>query len=338
MRRLLGRIRRKLFGERPEVRFPIDSVETYHLGPDVAEVVRARMLTGEPKGRMDGGDRSAQFPHPTKPGFDIKIKGAGLFLGQVQFGRRHRSGLKMPLFDFEGRMMEDVASGHDVAWLGGASFQQVTTEYRMAALLASKGYEVLPCLGFGRVTSEGMVSWFSVHEPQSDWISYTLPTIGLEAYSANYEAMGRLQLELAVQHDIIGYAWWIGKPEGPRLLKDLHAFKQADPINMSQISWTMQLFFNLHVQSLTVRHSARAYAQDTAPADMQVAPFRGACPGVTLADHEALRRDLVAPYMLGAPKQFDVGALLQVLTGNPITAALMEICPPQYSRYRPPGK
>jgi len=338
MRKLLGRIRRKLFGQRPEPRFPIDSVETYHLEPDVAEVVRARMFTGEPKGRMDGGDRSAQFPHPGKPGFEIKIKGAGLSLGQIQFGRRHRSGLKMPLFDFEGRMMEDVASGHDVAWLGGASFQQVTTEYRMAELLASKGYEVLPCLGYGRVTSNGMVSWFSVHEPHADWSSYTLPMLGVEEYSANYEAIGRLQLELAVQHDIVGYAWWIGRVGGPRLLKDLHAFRRADPLNMSQITWTMQLFFALHLQALTVRHSAQKSAPDTAPADFQVAPFRGVYPQVTLAQHEALRRELVAPYMLKPPAEFDMEALLQVLTGNPITAALMEICPPQYSRYRPLGK
>ena len=335
MRKLLGRIRRKLFGQRPEPHFPIDSVETYYLEADVAEAVRVRMTTGEPKGRIDG-DRSAQFPHPSKPGFDIKIKGAGLYLGQIQFGRLHRSGLKMPLFDFEGRMMEDVASGHDVAWLGGASFQQVTTEYRMAALFASKGYEVLPCLGYGRVRSNGMVSWFSVHEPRSDWVSYTLPALGVEEYRANYEAIGRLQLELAVEHDIIGYAWWIGKPGGPRLLKDLHAFKQADPINMSQISWTMQLFFNLHVQSLSVRQSARKNAPDTAPADIQVSPFRGAYPGVTLADHEALRRELVAPYMLGPPDQFDVETLLRVLRGNPLTAAIMEHCPPQYSRWPTP--
>jgi hypothetical protein len=332
MRRLLGRIRRKLFGQRPEPDLTIDSVESYHLDRDVAEAVRTRMLTGQPRGRVDGS-RSALLPHPGKPGFDIKIKGAGLYLGPIQFGRLHRSGLKMPLFDFEGRMMEDVASGHDAAWLGGASFQQVMTEYRMTALLAGKGYEVLPCLGYGRVSSHGMVSWFSVHEPRSDWIAYTLPALGLEDYRASYEAVGRLQLELAVEHAVIGYPWWVGKPGGPRLIKDLHAFRRADPINMSQISWTMQLFFCLHVQSLSIRHSARKNAPDTAPADIQVAPFRGAYPGVTLADHEALRRDLVAPYMLGTPDQFDVETLLGILRGNPLTAAIMEHCPPRYSRW-----
>ena len=338
MRRLLGRIRRKLFGQRPEPHFTVDSVETYHLDPDVAELVRTRMLTGEPKGRLDG-DRSARLPHPSKAGYDIKIKGAGLNLGQVRFGRRHRSGLKAPVFDFEGRMMEDVASGHDAAWLGGSSFQQATTEYRMAALLQSKGYKLLPCLGYGRITSNGMVSWFSVHETDSNWISCAVPHFPLDEFGDAMEAQGRLQIELAMLHDLIGYAWWVGTPGGPLILKDLHAFRQADPINMSQISWTMQLFFCLHIQALSgFLYYARQNARDEIRAELQVAAFRAAYPEVTVADHQALRRELVVPYMLGPPQGFDVDALQRVLTGNPITAALMEMCPPQYSTYQPPSK
>jgi hypothetical protein len=344
MSKLLGRIRRKLVsgirrrlfsGTSKVPNHRIDSVETYHLDPDVAELVRTRMLTGEPKGQLDG-DRSARLPHPSKAGLDIKIKGAGLNLGPVRFGRRHHSRLRAPVFDFEGRMMEDVAAGHDAAWLGGASFQQVTTEYRMAALLASKGYEVLPCLGYGRITSNGMASWVSVHETASSWISCAVPEFPLDEFSAAMEAQGRLQLELAVRHELIGYGWWVGTPGGPRVLKDLHAFRRADPVNMSQISWTMQLFFCLHIQALSgFLYYARKNAPETIQADLQVVAFRAAYPEVTVADHEALRRDLVAPYMLGPPQGFDIEALLRVLTGNPITAALMDMCPPQYSRYRP---
>ena len=61
------------------------------------------------------------------------------------------SGPKAKLFDFDGRMMEDVASGHDNAYVGGATFQQAVIEYRVTQLLASLGYPVVPCLGFGRV-------------------------------------------------------------------------------------------------------------------------------------------------------------------------------------------
>ena len=54
-------------------------------------------------------------------------------------------------------MMEDVASGHDNAYVGGASFQQAATEYRMTQRLASLGYRVVPCLGFGKVEKAGFL-------------------------------------------------------------------------------------------------------------------------------------------------------------------------------------
>jgi hypothetical protein len=37
--------------------------------------------------------------------------------------------------------------------------------------------------------------------------------------------------------------------------------------------------------------------------------------------------------MLGTPDQFDVETLLGILRGNPLTAAIMEHCPPRYSRW-----
>ena len=76
------------------------------------------------------------------------------------------TGPKAPLFDFDGRMMEDVASGHDNAYVGGATFQQAVIEYRVTQLLASLGYPVVPCLGYGRVERSGLSSWCSVFEMQ----------------------------------------------------------------------------------------------------------------------------------------------------------------------------
>jgi hypothetical protein len=79
--------------------------------------------------------------------------------------------------------MEDVASGHDNAYVGGASFQQATTEYRVTQLLASLGYPVVPCLGFGKVEQAGLASWFSVLELQSDWASIRPPEFRLKLFA-----------------------------------------------------------------------------------------------------------------------------------------------------------
>jgi hypothetical protein len=333
IRAVLGRMRRRMLGTPPAPQFPIEAaVETYHLDEDLAALVRRRMTSGDPKGNRDG-DRSVRLPHPSQPGIDIKIKGAGLYPGPVHFGRRHASRLRQAVFDFDGRMMEDVASGHDAAWVGGATFQQATTEYRMAALLAEKGYETLPCLGYGRVTSGGKESWFSVHETPSDWISYAVPTFPIEEHMDALEAEGRLQLELALTHSLLGYAWWVGTPGGARVIKDLHGFRQAHPINMSQISWTMQLFFFLHVVSITNLLYVGRRLGAAMPVDLQIQPFKAAYAQVTVSQHEDLRQELVARYMLRPPEQFDAGKLRRVLAGNPITAALLEACPPGYQRY-----
>src|SRR5688572_29248089 len=113
MNPLLSRIQRGIRRRfRTEPVFLVEKVETFHLENDVATMVHNRLLSGEPKGGRDG-DRSVRLPHPSKAGYDVKIKGAGLNLGPVHFGRRHHSGLKAAVFDFEGRMTEDIAAGHD---------------------------------------------------------------------------------------------------------------------------------------------------------------------------------------------------------------------------------
>lgn len=160
---------------------PVDSVELRHVDGAVAEQVRAFFAGRIPEFSTDG-DRSVRFTHPFKPGVEIKIKGAGFQGGFIQFGTLHNTGPKAPVFDYDGRMMEDVASGHDNAFEGGASFQQAATEYRTTQRLASLGYPVVPCLGFGRVEKAGLVSWFSVFEVQSDWAAVSPPKFSLDEY------------------------------------------------------------------------------------------------------------------------------------------------------------
>ena len=153
--------------------------------------------------------------------------------------------------------MEDVASGHDNAYVGGATFQQTATEYRMAKLLTSLGYTAVPCLGFGRVEKAGLSSWFAVFEMEDDWFAIKPPRFSLEHYCESKVAMGELLLDLAVKHDLIGYASFLGTRDGQRCIKDLHPFRMADPVGMSQLSWVMQLFFALHIVSLAAIHFSK---------------------------------------------------------------------------------
>src|SRR5712671_4560392 len=131
----------------------IQQIEIRHATGPVAERVRRWFETTRRVGKPDGS-RSIRLPHPEKRGFDIKIKGAGLLGGQIRFGRFLRAGPLAPLFDFDGRLMADVASGHDNAYLGGASFQQAATEFAVSRTLAGLGHAVVPCLGYGRVSTK----------------------------------------------------------------------------------------------------------------------------------------------------------------------------------------
>ncbi len=323
MRALLRRVRRRF---RKQPTFPLDAIELRHVEGEVAELVRTYFMERSLQGIVDGS-RSIRLPHPTKAGMQIKIKGAGLFGGPVRFGTHHNTGPAAPVFDFEGRMMEDVASGHDHAYSGGATFQQAATEYRMAPLIAALGHPVMPCLGYGRIEHNAMSSWFSVHEQEADWenVPQNRPEPNL--------SMGRLLVELAVRHQVAGTAWYVAGPDDRWVIKDLHPFRLVDPLSMSQLSWVMQVFFGLHTRALTALFVARRLSADGDPGDIQVTPFRSLCPEATVADHDALRWALVAPYMLRPPKHFDPGALMRVLKGNPISVALLEACPPEYERY-----
>ncbi len=328
MRRLLYRLRRKLL---PPPAFSIDEVELRHLPGEVATLVESRMRTGLPTGTLDG-ERSVRLAHPAKPGHLIKIKGAGLSGGSVWFGTAHHSGLNAPVFDFDGRMMVDIASSHDTAWLGGASFQQAVTEYRMAKFLAANGYPVVPCLGFGRVRHKNFDSWFSVHELQEDWGRISPPRISFERNAEAYRYLGELLLELAVRHALIGYAFFVGAVDGPLVLKDLHPFRMADPVSMSRTSWVMQMFFALHIASQAATFFARRGDPGRDLGDLEVEVFKKVAPNVTIADHVILADTLFKPYMLKAPHRFDARVLQRVLGGNRITRGLLDICPDDYER------
>ncbi len=278
------------------------------------------------------GTRSIRTTHPDKEAFWLKIKGAGYAGGSIQFGTLWNSRLRAPVFDFDGRMMEDIASGHDNAYRGGASFQQVAVEYRMSKMLQSLGFEVVPCIGYGCIRKDGLTSWFSLFEVGRTWETVVVPKFSIEEYLAAKISMGLLLTQLAVNHKLVGHCWYMAKPDGRYVLKDLHPFRSVDSISMSQLSWVMQVYFVLHIVALAALHFSREAGPGRVPEDVQAYPFRGFLPDASKAEHEALRWSLVSPYMLTPPQSFDQAALLHVLRSNRITATLMEMCPEEYAR------
>lgn len=307
------------------------TIEVRHASAAVAERVR-KWFDGEPfKRKVDG--RSVWIPHPERPDRQLKIKGAGLAGRPFEFGPRHNSNLRQPLFDFEGRMMEDVASGHDNPHSGGASFQQAATEYEMTRILAGLGHPVVPCIGYGRLEREGKVSWFSLFEWDPAWRYVLMPHATLAEYIAVNLMNGELLLGLARTEGLIGHCWHVAAPDGSWIIKDLHPFRRADPISMSQLSWVMQLIFALHIRALAAVYFPRKFKLENVPEDIQAFPFRCALPGATRADHEHMRWTIVAPYMLGPPAEFEPAVLQRVLEANPIARALLDLTPPAYTRF-----
>lgn len=311
----------------------IDRIEFRHLSADVGQRVHD-WFAGDVATNAIDGTRSVHIPHPEKEGFDLKIKGAGFRGGPIRFGTLHRSGPKAPLFDYEGRMMEDVASGHDNAYQGAASFQQAANEYRVSGLLNGLGYPTVPCLGYGKVEQGGLSAWFSVFEWDRAWNeNVVVPHISIEEWVEANRKSGHLILDLAIEHDLVGHCWYVAKPDGSYLIKDLHPFIRADPVNMSQISWVMQVFFALHIRCRAAVHVPVWDDIEDIPENMQACPLQAVCPGATTADHDSLRLALVPRYMYGPPSDFSVAELLALLEGSPISRALLDICPDRFTRY-----
>lgn len=310
----------------------IDNIEFRHADSQICEVVM-EWFEGRALKHVLDGDRSIKIANPHKPGFEIKIKGAGFSGTGIRFDTRHKSGLKAPVFDYDGRMMEDVAAGHDNACLGGASFQQSVNEYKITRRLEELGIPVVPCPGYGKITSMGKTSWFSIFEMETDWRNIVIPKVEMDEFvDANIEVSSKI-LDLAISHQLIGYCWCVGAPGGQRYLKDLHPFRLADPVNMSQVSWVMQVLFDLHILCLSALFFPNLHELKNVPENLQALPFRCVLADAGKQEHEALRWSIIAKYMLKPPENFDAETLIALLYANPISAALMDLCPAEYARY-----
>jgi len=310
----------------------LDSIDFRHVPTEMQAPVRD-WYAGRIEALALDGTRSVHLPHPAGDGRVLKLKGAGFAGGPVQFGVHLNAGPKAPSFDFEGRMMDDIASGHDGAFKGGASFQQAATEYRVSQRLNELGYDVVPCVGYGSIEKDGITSWFSLFEhPPGLSGDMIYPAVPLDVWIELNREIGDLMFELAVRHDLIGYCWYSQTPDGRRFIRDLHPYRFADPYTMSQVSWVMQLFYAMHIRGNAQRLRAPKWNEPDMPADLHVWQYRAFCPDVRLEDHDELRLELVAPYMMRPPERFSYESLVALLKRNRISAALMDACPAKFAR------
>lgn len=313
---------------------PTLEVAALHLPPEIEGTVRD-WFAGRIVDYGKSGDRSVYLACPHGDFTHIKIKGAGLSGGPVHFGRHMQTGPVAPLFDFEGRRMVDEALGHDGAFVGGASFQQAVSEWQISAELARLGYDVVPCPGYGSVRKGPHRSWFSVFSWHDAWLDSVAPPHGTPAlFEEMTRANGRLALDLALKHRLAGYFWFIRTPEGGRLIKDVHPFRRLDPLNQSQLSWVMQVYHALHTTGISHYLLAKGWFGEGVAEDAGLWMIWPFLPQATREDWDLLRFRVVAKFMNAEPKDFSPDALMDLLEANPITAKLLELCPPEFAPLR----
>jgi hypothetical protein len=299
-----------------------------HASPEVQTVVREWFETRALPRKLDG-DRSVRVAHPDYEGMELKIKGAGFRGGPIGYGEFHRSRLKAPIFDFDGRMMEDVASGHDNSLLGAASFQQTITEYRMSLFLQRIRVPHILCTAYGKLETESGTTWFSLHDWDPRLVRVDPYRTTPQEFASSLVRVGKQLLDLALCYNMIGnFAY--AKIGDEYFLLDLHFFKQLDPFNTSQISWAMHILFNLHIVALDVMSYSQIAPQF--PSDVQAYPFRCVLADASREDHEDLRSTIIIPYMLDRPKEFSMRRLCAALSRNRISRAILETCPREFER------
>jgi hypothetical protein len=243
----------------------------------------------------------------------------------------HQAGLKAPIFDFEGRMMEDVAAGHDCAFAGGLSFQQAIAEYRMSIFLRRIHVSHVPCIAYGKVQLDDATSWFSLHDWDPRLVRVTLPYVTPTEFASSLLRVGDQLLVLTMRYNIVGNCAY-AKLDGEYFFLDLHFFRQLDAFNVSQISWVLHVIFNLHLIALDVMRFLTDDLAREFPPDVQAYPFRCVLADATRDDHEHLRWTIVAPYMLRPPSDFSMLALCEALARNRIGRALLDRCPQEFAR------
>lgn len=305
------------------------TVEVNDASDEVAAIVEQWFISGWDEATVEGG-RAALLTTDAVAGL-LKIKGSGSNRGGrsrgVEFGVHHDTGPVAPMFDFDGRMAIDVASGHDEAFIGGATFQQAATEFRMAKLLESMDVPVVPCVGWGSVTDGVDRSWFSLHDTPEDATPARYPHIDRDRHEQLGVDTGRLLLRLATEHHVAGHCWAISS--GHQLLvKDLHPFRHVDPLSASQLTWAMSVLYGMHL-------ATRGFHADPLHppvGEIDLSVFRCVLPDVTREDHDQFRFSIVQHHMKRPPKNMTVDSLLAVFKASRLATAMLDHAPEAFAR------
>lgn len=314
-------------------RMKIANIEIRHASAAVMRRTRAWFKSDGKAGAIDG-NRSVHLPHPEKRGMALKIKGAGYNGGAIRFGALCETGPAALAFDFDGRAMPDVASGHNNAFLGAASFQQASTEFNVTRCIEELGVPVVPCLGYGRLDTERHTAWFSIFEWDRNWSSVAISRDNsmAEYLQANHR-LTEIMLRLAVEHDLVGYCGLVLDGPGSYRLKDLHPFRKTDPITSSQLSWVMQVLFALNIRCQAIQYFPAAAKRPDMPADIVVHALRPLLADATQDDYEVMRTRIVKPYLRFPIETFDPRELSSALHETRVGSALLELCPAKYARW-----
>lgn len=305
------------------------TVDVRDASDEVTAVVEQWFLSGWDDVTVEGG-RAALLTTDAVAG-RLKIKGSGSNRGGrsrgVEFGVHHDTGPVAPMFDFDGRMAIDVASGHDEAFIGGATFQQAATEFRMAALLESLDVPVVPCVGWGSVSDGVDRSWFSLHDTPADVRPARFPHIDRDRHEQLGVDTGKLLLRLATEHHVVGHCWAVASGE-QLLVKDLHPFRHVDPLSASQLSWAMSVLYGMHLAT----RGFHADPKHPPVGTIDLSVFRSVLPDVTRHDHDQFRFSLVQHYMKSPPKNMTVDSLFAVFHASRLAMAVLEHAPEAFAR------
>jgi len=176
----------------------------------------------------------------------IKIKGAGLNGGTVDFSRKHKGAYDLPHYDFEGNYTADAARAYQRAFAGGMSFQQAVNEFRVSHYLTDHGFATYPPIGYGHIRRGNRTSWFCLlnapWQPHWDWYSRDTEHRLLEQVP-RFTARAQLDLQrLGLTLVLFGVA----RVDGELLRKDLHTarFESTDDSFMSRACYC---FFDMNL-------------------------------------------------------------------------------------------
>lgn len=191
--------------------------------------------------------RSTVLPSRSSLLYDgIKIKGAGLLGGTVDFSRQHTGAYDLPYYDYEGNYAPDKARASQSAFAGGMTYQQAVNEYRVSRYLTDHGFDTYPPLGYGYLRKADLTSWFCLlnvpYRPHWQWNAPAFDRHLVEEvprFTARAQKRMRDLGLLLVLHGVTNI-------DGRLVRKDFHSARFHDP-NDSFISRICYHFFDTNL-------------------------------------------------------------------------------------------